>query len=57
MSNSDFIDPLEAYVGSISAEIVEVEVTLRDLPVQSEPSLMGLSPEKEEEVFFTLFFN
>lgn len=57
MSNSDFIDPLEAYVGSISAEIVEVEVTLLDLPVQSEPSLMGLSPEREEEVFFTLFFN
>lgn len=57
MNDSDFLDPLEAYVDSISAEVVEVEVTLRDFPVQSEPSLMGLSPEKEEEVFFTLFFN
>ena len=57
MSNSDFIDPLEVYVDSISAEIVEVEVTLQDIPIYSEPSLMGLSPEKEEEVFFTLFFN
>ena len=57
MSNSDFIDPLEVYVDSISAEIVEVEVTLRDLPVQSEPSILGLSPEMEEEAIFTLFFN
>lgn len=57
MSNSDFIDPLEAYVDSISTEVVEVEVTLQDFPINSEPSIMGLSPEREEEVFFTLFFN
>lgn len=57
MSDSDFTDPLEAYVDSISTEVVEVEITLQDFPAHTEPSIMGLSPEREEEVFFTLFFD
>ena len=54
---NDFVDPLEAYVESIRTEIIEVTV---DIPVEkmiAEHSLMGLSPEKEEEAIFTLFFN
>lgn len=54
---NDFIDPLEVYVESIRTEIVEVTA---DIPLEkmiAEPSLMGLSPEKEEEAIFTLFFN
>jgi hypothetical protein len=57
MSDSDFTDPLEAYVESFSAEVVEVEVTFQDPAIQAEPSIMGLSPEREEEFFFTLFFD
>jgi hypothetical protein len=54
---NDFTDPLEVYVDSIKTEVVEVEVILPDILVQPETSIMGLSPEREEEVFFTLFFN
>jgi hypothetical protein len=54
---NDFLDPLEAYVDSISSELVEVEIILPDIITHPEPSIMGLSPEREEEVFFTLFFD
>lgn len=54
---NDFIDPLEAYVESIRTEIIEVTVDIPTTQLSAEPSLMGLSPEKEEEAIFTLFFN
>jgi len=54
---NDFVDPLEAYVESIRTEIVEVTVDIPAEKIAVEPSLMGLSPEREEEAFFTLFFN
>ena len=57
MTDSDFTDPLETYVNSLSEEVVEVEVIFQETPIQNETSIMGLSPEKEEEFFFTLFFN
>ena len=55
---NDFIDPLEAYVESIRTEIIEVTVDIPTAQLSAEPSLMGLSPDKEEEeALFTLFFN
>jgi hypothetical protein len=54
---NDFVDPLEVYVDSIRTEIIEVIVDIPTTQVSAEPSLMGLSPDKEEEALFTLFFN
>jgi hypothetical protein len=54
---NDFIDPLEVYVDSIRAEILEVDVILPQKVIEAEPSILGLSPEMEEEAIFTLFFN
>ena len=54
---NDFIDPLELYVGSTRTEIVEVTVDIPTPQIVAEPSLMGLSPEREEEAIFALFFS
>ena len=54
---NDFIDPLEAYVESIRTEIIEVTVDIPTAQLSAEPSLMGLSPEKEEEAIFTRLQN
>lgn len=54
---NDFVDPLEVYVDSIRTEIVEVTVDIPTTQLSAETSLMGLSPDKEEEAIFTLFFN
>ncbi len=54
---NDFLDPLEVYVDSIRAEVIEVDVVLPEGVIEVEPSIMGLSPEMEEEVIFTLFFD
>jgi len=53
----NFIDPIEAYIDSIVDDVVDVAYRLDSTNAESEPSIMGLSPEKEEEVFFTLFFD
>ena len=56
MSNN-LNDPLEGYNNPISIDLVEVDIEISDTPIHPEPSILGLSPEKEEEFFFTLFFD
>lgn len=54
---SKVTDPIEAYVDSVMSDVVDVVYQLDSTVIESEQSIMGLSPEREEEVFFTLFFD
>jgi len=54
---SKVTDPIEAYVDSVMSDVVDVVYQLDSTGIESEQSIMGLSPEREEEVFFTLFFD
>lgn len=57
MENSDYSNPLDIYVESIVEEITSQDLTNNPGYHYAEPSILGLSPEMEEEAIFTLFFN
>ena len=57
MKNSDYSNPIDIYVESITEEITTEDLTRDPEYHYAEASIMGLSPEREEEALFTLFFN
>lgn len=57
MESSDYSNPVDIYVESISEEIIIQDLADNPESHYVEASIMGLSPEREEEALLTLFFN